>query len=198
MKGSPADPNRLYASQSSGWFGQLIQRSTTAAEPGSRSATSSTTMASPGPISGTTAPPIRGNSSAYGISNRRCTDPDTVFAGRGGRRPVPLHRRRTKLAGAFRVCAVMAPARAGSRAPAACACTPSFSIPSDPATDFHRHFRRGSVSHRRWRRNLAADQPRPPFAVPPRSRRPRWDTACIASPCIRRGPACCSCRNTGT
>jgi photosystem II stability/assembly factor-like uncharacterized protein len=27
MKGSPADPNRLYASQCSGWFGQLIQRS---------------------------------------------------------------------------------------------------------------------------------------------------------------------------
>jgi len=27
MKGSPADPNRIYASQSSGWFGQIIQRS---------------------------------------------------------------------------------------------------------------------------------------------------------------------------
>ena len=27
MKGSPVDPNRLYASQCSGWFGQLIQRS---------------------------------------------------------------------------------------------------------------------------------------------------------------------------
>lgn len=27
INGSPADPNRLYASQSSGWFGQLIQRS---------------------------------------------------------------------------------------------------------------------------------------------------------------------------
>jgi photosystem II stability/assembly factor-like uncharacterized protein len=27
VKGSPADPNRIYASQSSGWFGQLIQRS---------------------------------------------------------------------------------------------------------------------------------------------------------------------------
>jgi BNR/Asp-box repeat len=27
MKGSPADPNRLYASQSSSWFGQIIQRS---------------------------------------------------------------------------------------------------------------------------------------------------------------------------
>jgi photosystem II stability/assembly factor-like uncharacterized protein len=27
VKGSPADPNRLYASQSSGWFGQVMQRS---------------------------------------------------------------------------------------------------------------------------------------------------------------------------
>ena len=27
MKGSPADPNRLYASQTSGWFGQILQRS---------------------------------------------------------------------------------------------------------------------------------------------------------------------------
>jgi photosystem II stability/assembly factor-like uncharacterized protein len=27
VKGSPADPNRLYASQNTGWFGQLIQRS---------------------------------------------------------------------------------------------------------------------------------------------------------------------------
>src|SRR5579864_7928277 len=27
LKGSPANPDRLYASQTSGWFGQLIQRS---------------------------------------------------------------------------------------------------------------------------------------------------------------------------
>ncbi|MGB7874612.1 MAG: hypothetical protein WBL25_09535 [Anaerolineales bacterium] len=27
MKGSPADPNRIYASQSTGWFGQVTQRS---------------------------------------------------------------------------------------------------------------------------------------------------------------------------
>ena len=27
LKGSPADPNRIYVSQSSGWFGQIIQRS---------------------------------------------------------------------------------------------------------------------------------------------------------------------------
>ena len=27
VKGSPADPNRLYASQNTGWFGQVVQRS---------------------------------------------------------------------------------------------------------------------------------------------------------------------------
>src|SRR5216117_1452262 len=27
LKGSPADPNRIFASQTSGWFGQVIQRS---------------------------------------------------------------------------------------------------------------------------------------------------------------------------
>jgi photosystem II stability/assembly factor-like uncharacterized protein len=27
MKGSPADPDRIYASQTSGWFGQIVQRS---------------------------------------------------------------------------------------------------------------------------------------------------------------------------
>lgn len=27
MKGSPADPNRIYTSQTSGWFGQMVQRS---------------------------------------------------------------------------------------------------------------------------------------------------------------------------
>src|SRR5579863_217379 len=28
MKGSPVDPDRIYASQTSGWFGQLLQCST--------------------------------------------------------------------------------------------------------------------------------------------------------------------------
>ena len=27
MKGSPVNPDRIYVSQSSGWFGQVIQRS---------------------------------------------------------------------------------------------------------------------------------------------------------------------------
>ena len=36
LKGSPADPERLYTSQSTGWFGQLIQRSNDGARRGTR------------------------------------------------------------------------------------------------------------------------------------------------------------------
>ena len=38
LKGSPADPDRIYASQSSGWFGQIIQRSDDGGSRGSRPA----------------------------------------------------------------------------------------------------------------------------------------------------------------
>ena len=96
MKGSPVDPNRIYASQSSGWFGQIIQRSDdggkTWHQPGTppgepttapgglpmpARATSSSTTLRPRPASrsprtsGTTARSIPGSSSASGISNRR-------------------------------------------------------------------------------------------------------------------------------
>src|SRR5438132_14164877 len=33
VKGSPVDPNRLYASQTSAWFGQIIQRSDDGGKP---------------------------------------------------------------------------------------------------------------------------------------------------------------------
>ena len=72
LKGSPVDPNRLYASQSSGWFGQMIQRSNDGGKTWeTRSATSSSTTATPARTSGTTARSIPGSSSASGISSRR-------------------------------------------------------------------------------------------------------------------------------
>ena len=47
LKGSPVDPNRLYASQTSGWFGQVIQRSSdggkTWEQPGTTPGTPATT-----------------------------------------------------------------------------------------------------------------------------------------------------------
>jgi hypothetical protein len=70
LKGSPADPHRLYASQSSGWFGQQSQRSNDGARRGSQWGTRSCTLASPARTSGTTAHRILGSSSASGISNR--------------------------------------------------------------------------------------------------------------------------------
>ena len=75
INGSPADPNRLYASQSTGWFGQLIQRSDDGGqtwEPGGRAMQQiCSTTASPARTSGTTAPSIPGNSSASGTSSPR-------------------------------------------------------------------------------------------------------------------------------
>ncbi len=67
LKGSPADPNRLYASQSSGWFGQLIQRSNDGGktwEPMDNKFVYD--GACPALISGTTARRIPGNSSGCG------------------------------------------------------------------------------------------------------------------------------------
>ena len=72
LNGSPVDPNRLYASQSSGWFGQQIQRSNDGGktwEPeGNKFAC---TTASRVLTSGTTARRTPGSSNEFGISNHR-------------------------------------------------------------------------------------------------------------------------------
>ncbi len=61
MKGSPVDPNRIYASQTSGWFGQILQRSDDGGKtwnpPGGES------MPTPGPE-----PPKPSNKFAYDTS----------------------------------------------------------------------------------------------------------------------------------
>ena len=74
VKGSPADPDRLYASQSSGWFGQVIQRS----DDGGRTwEPVGNDFAYDGDArrrtSGTTARRARGSSPGSGTSSRRCT-----------------------------------------------------------------------------------------------------------------------------
>src|ERR1700676_2303967 len=54
LKGSPADPNRIYASQTSGWFGQIIQRSDdggkTSLQPGTPAGQPTTDPASGMPV----------------------------------------------------------------------------------------------------------------------------------------------------
>src|SRR5216683_509870 len=103
VKGSPADPNRIYASQSSGWFGQLIQRSDDGGKTWHQPGTPAGQPAAPGP------PKSESNNFAYDASPETgkaltthqwydgtqhpwefkrvwhlepsLTDPDTVYAG---------------------------------------------------------------------------------------------------------------------
>ncbi len=100
LKGSPADPNRIYASQTSGWFGQIIQRSDDGGKTWHQPGTPAGEAAAPGP------PKSESNKFAYDASAKPLTthqwydgtqhpwefkrvwhlepslsDPDTVYAG---------------------------------------------------------------------------------------------------------------------
>ncbi len=122
MKGSPVDPNRLYASQTSGWFGQIIQRSSDGGKtwetPGGR--------LTPGPgdaawreqqvrlrhISGNRqtphhAPVVRRHAAPLGVQARLASRTVAHRSGHGlrrrrRRRLVPLDRRRADVAGTRR------------------------------------------------------------------------------------------------
>ncbi|MGA7295697.1 MAG: exo-alpha-sialidase [Terriglobales bacterium] len=100
LKGSPADPNRIYVSQTSGWFGQIIQRSDDGGETWHQPGTPAGEPPAPG------APKSASNKFAYDASANpltthqwydgtqhpwefkrvwhlepSLTDPDTVYAG---------------------------------------------------------------------------------------------------------------------
>jgi photosystem II stability/assembly factor-like uncharacterized protein len=100
LKGSPADPNRIYASQTSGWFGQIIQRSDDGGKTWHQPGTPKGEPAAPGP------PKSESNKFAYDAAaapltthqwydgtqhpwefkrvwhlEPSLTDPDTVYAG---------------------------------------------------------------------------------------------------------------------
>ncbi len=62
LKGSPADPNRIYASQTSGWFGQLIQRSDDGGKTWHQPGTPPGESPAPGP------PKAASNKFAYDVS----------------------------------------------------------------------------------------------------------------------------------
>jgi photosystem II stability/assembly factor-like uncharacterized protein len=63
VKGSPVDPGRLYASQSSGWFGQIIQRSDDGGKTWHQPGTPAGQPAAPGP------PKSESNKFAYDTSS---------------------------------------------------------------------------------------------------------------------------------
>ena len=197
LKGSPVDPNRLYASQSSGWFGQMIQRSNDGGKTWEPVGNKFVYEGDTGH-----APVVRRHAAPLGVQARLAPGAVADRSGhglrrRGRRRLVPLHRRRTDLAGTLRTArprhGLPLAARRGRHVPAH---HPARS--RRPRADLHRHLGRRRLSHRRRRQDLAADQPgaevRDAFPIRP----PRSATACTASPCTRRARTCCSCRSTGT
>ena len=132
VKGSPVDPNRLYASQ--------IQRLVRAVDPALERRREDVGAGGqqirlrgrPGH-----APVVRRHAAPMGVQTSLA--PGAVADGsghgvrRGGRRGlVPIHGRRHRRGRNSPDCAGTARVRAGSPARAACACTPSFWIPADP------------------------------------------------------------------
>ena len=221
LKGSPVDPNRLYASQSSGWFGQIIQRSDdggkTWHQPGTPPGEPTTTpdgmpkgesnkfVYDTSPETGkplTTHQWYDGTQHPWEFKRvwhlePSLTDPDTVYAGvedaamfrstDGGKSWQELAGLRGHGTG---------PSLAARRRRHVPAHDPSRSEQSE--ADLHRHLGGGRLPHRRRRQDLAADQPRPAFAVHSRSdargrplRPPHRDAPVAAR-------TCCSCRSTGT
>ncbi len=100
LKGSPVDPNRIYASQTSGWFGQIIQRSDDGGKTWLQPGTPKGEPVAPGPPKGESnkfaydaaAAPLTTHQWYDGTQHPwefkrvwhlepSLTDPDTVYAG---------------------------------------------------------------------------------------------------------------------
>ena len=196
VAGSPADPDRLYASQSSAWFGQLIQRSndggTTWEQVGSRFEYDGV----PGTHQWYDGTPHPWEFARVWHLEPSRTDPDTVYAGvedaalfrsvDGGQEWQELPGLRGHGSGA-----TWQPGAGGM-----CLHT----ILLDPV-DPQRIFVAISAAGRFAPTTAASPGGRSTAAyVPTASRTPtrRSGTACTASRCTRRVRRSCSCRSTGT
>ena len=132
LKGSPVDPNRLYASQSSGWFGQVIQRSDDGGETWDPVGNKFAYDGVPGTHQWYDGTPHPWEFKRVWHLEPSLTDPDTVYAGVEDAalfRSTDGGQTWQELAGLRG----HGSARTGSPAPAACACTPSFWIPATPS-----------------------------------------------------------------
>ena len=157
-QGVARGPKRVYASQSSGWFGQQIQRSNDGGktwEPG-RQQIRLRRRAWHTPV-------VRRQASSVGVqarlASRAIADRSGYRLRRGGGRGlVPHNGRRAELAGAFRTARPWDGASmAAGRWRDVSAYDPSRS--ERFRTDFHRHLGRRSVPDRRRRQDVASDQP---------------------------------------
>ena len=198
VAGSPADPDRLYASQSSGWFGQVIQRSDDGGKSWEPVGNDFTYAGVPGD-----APVVRRHAAAVGVHPRLA--PRAV-----------AHRRRHRLRRRSRTPRCSGPptaARAGRRSRglrehgsgpqwqpgAGGMCLHTIVLdPHDENRIVRRDLGGRRLPHRRRRRRPGSRSTR--ACCPTASPRPlpRSATACTTSRCTRRARRRCSCRSTGT
>ena len=195
LKGSPGDPNRLYASQSSGWFGQLIQRSDDGGKTWEPVGNKFVYDGVPGTHQWYDGTPHPWEFKRVWHLEPSLTDPDTVYAGVEDAalfRSTDGGQTWQELPG----CAATAPAPGQPGAGGMCLHTILLD-PSHPDRIFIAISAAGAFrtddAGTTWRpinRGLQSE------GIPDPT--PRSATACTASPCTRRGRTCCSCRSTGT
>ena len=197
LKGSPVDPNRMYASQSSGWFGQMIQRSNDGGKTWEPVGNKFAYDGVPGTHQWYDGTPHPWEFKRVWHLEPSLTDPDTVYAGvedaalfrstDGGQTWHELSGLRghgigsALAAGRRRHVPAHDPAR-----------------PEQSRADLHRHLGGRRVPHRRRRRDLEADQPRAAVAVHSRSERRGRPLRAPHRHAPVAARTCCSCRSTGT
>ena len=197
LKGSPADPNRLFASQSTGWFGQQMQRSNDGGKTWESVGNKFEYDGVPGTHQWYDGTPHPWEFKRVWHLEPSLTDPDVVYAGvedaalfrtedggtswhelpglRGHGSGSTMGARRGRLVSPHN------PARSHQR-----------------RAHVHRDFRRGCIPDRRRQPGRGVRSTRVSGRSTFLTRQRRLVTACIASPCTRRDRTCCSCRNTGT
>ena len=158
LKGSPVDPNRIYASQSSGWFGQIMQRSDDGGKTWETIGNEFAYDGNPGTHSGTTARQHPWEFKRVWHLEPSLTDPDTVYAGVEDAalfRSIDGGRSWHELAGLREV--EGQPLAAGRRRHV----SPHHRYRSErPRSDVRRHLGGGLLPHRRRRQHLAASHRR--------------------------------------
>ena len=191
MKGSPADPNRIYASQTSGWFGQVIQRSDDGGKTWNTPGSSPDELKSPDGMpkgesnkfvydtSPETGKPLTthqwydGTQHPWEFKRVWHVEPSLRRSGHRLRRrrrrgDLSHHRRRQVVARAARAArpwhGLEVAARRRRHVPA------HHPLRSDQSqAHLCRHLRRGCLPHGRRRRDVETHQPRTDVAVPPRT-----------------------------
>ena len=132
LKASPADPNRIYASQSSSWFGQIVQRSDDGGRTWNPVGNRFVYDGTPGTHQWYDGTPHPWEFARVWHFEPSLHDPDTRLRRCRRCRALSLDRRRAKLGRAWQGCARTRRPIRGNRAPAACACTRSSSIRAIP------------------------------------------------------------------